>query len=332
MLLRPIHPIHEDLAVLAGWKAVVIVLWLPIAAFLTLIFHPTLAPPVEIAVFFVAIWGAYVMRSLELWMLGLVTFWTTRVGPVFDIFFTAELLLSGRLVPLSLMPEWAQNLAGVLPFQWTFGFPIEALDRPAPGDELLAGLGIQVLWIGQRDGRRMSAGGWRSGDSPRWAAEWHREPLRPLRLFGLYFRVGAMNELQYRANLAIQLFQSVMALVTGLIVLGLVFGQTTNLGGWSQAELLAVMGVHILMGGIIGTAIQPNMERLMTDVRQGTLDFILTKPEDAQVLVSVREFRIWQSSTSSSAAVVLGVALVQIQGGIGSGTRWCSRSPCCSAR
>ena len=33
----------------------------------------------------------------------------------------------------------------------------------------------------------------------------------------------------------------------------------------------------------------------MTDVRQGTLDFILTKPEDAQVLVSVREFRIWQS-------------------------------------
>ena len=62
---------------------------------------------------------------------GSSTFWTTRVGPVFDIFFTAELLLSGRLVPMSLMPDWAQRLADFLPFQWTFGFPIEALDRPA---------------------------------------------------------------------------------------------------------------------------------------------------------------------------------------------------------
>ncbi|MEA2619764.1 MAG: viologen exporter family transport system permease protein, partial [Chloroflexota bacterium] len=122
-----------------------------------------------------------------------------------------------------------------------------------------------------------------------------RDLLRPVRLFALFFRIGALNELQYRANLAIQLLESGISLATGLAVLGLVFGQTTNLGGWSEAELLAVMGVHILMGGVIRTAIQPNMERLMTDVRQGTLDFVLTKPEDSQVLVSVREFRIWQA-------------------------------------
>ena len=33
----------------------------------------------------------------------------------------------------------------------------------------------------------------------------------------------------------------------------------------------------------------------MNDVREGTLDFVLTKPEDSQVLVSVREVRIWQT-------------------------------------
>ena len=146
-----------------------------------------------------------------------------------------------------------------------------------------------------------------------------RDLIRPLRLFGLYFRVGAMNELQYRANLAIQLFQSAIALGTGLVVLSLVFGQTTSLGGWSQSELLAVMGVHILMGGIINTAIQPNMERLMTDVRDGTLDFILTKPEDAQVMISVREFRIWQSVDIVVGAIVLGVALSQIHAAVGVG-------------
>jgi viologen exporter family transport system permease protein len=144
-----------------------------------------------------------------------------------------------------------------------------------------------------------------------------REPLRPVKLFGVFFRVGAMNELQYRANFAVQVFQSTIALVTGLAVLALVFGQTTNLAGWSQSELLAVMGVHILMGGVIGCAIQPNMERLMGDVRQGTLDFILTKPEDAQVLISVREFRIWMLVDVVVGSVVLAVAMIQIQGSIG---------------
>jgi ABC-2 type transport system permease protein len=148
LLLRPMHPIHYDLAFLAGWKAVVILLWLPLAGFLSLLFHPELTfGALEVVVFFVAIWLAYVLRSLLLWLLGLVTFWTTRVGPVFDIFFTAELLLSGRLVPLSLMPSWAQDLAGVLPFKWTFGYPIEALVGDLPTDQLLGGLVAQLAWI-----------------------------------------------------------------------------------------------------------------------------------------------------------------------------------------
>ncbi len=148
MLLHPVHPIHLDLAGLAGWKAVVILLWLPIAAFLSLIFQPTFdIEPVDVVVFLVAIWGAYVLRSMFLWLLGLVTFWTTRVGPVFDIFFTAELLLSGRLVPMALMPDWARQLAGYLPFEWSFSFPIEALIGRLPADQLLGGLAMQVLWI-----------------------------------------------------------------------------------------------------------------------------------------------------------------------------------------
>ena len=52
--------------------------------------------------------------------------------------------------------------------------------------------------------------------------------------------------------------------------------------------------MQILLGGVIHTFIQPNMERLMEDVQQGKLDYALTKPEDAQLLVSVREVRIWQ--------------------------------------
>jgi ABC-2 type transport system permease protein len=129
--------------------------------------------------------------------------------------------------------------------------------------------------------------------------------------------VGVANELQYRANFFIQLLQSLIALGTGLIGLALVFGQTEALAGWSRPELLAVMGVYIIMGGLIGSLIQPNMLRLMEEVQQGTLDYALTKPADAQVLVSVREFRFWQLVDVVVGIVVLAVALLQMEGSLG---------------
>jgi ABC-2 type transport system permease protein len=148
LLLKPLHPIHYDLAYFAGWKFVVILLWLPIAAILTLVFHPSISPTLlDVVVFAVAIWGGYLIRSMLLWVLGLVTLWTTRVGAIFQLYFAAELVLSGRLVPLSLLPGWAQTLSNVLPFEWTFGYPINALVGHLSTTTLLTGLAMQALWI-----------------------------------------------------------------------------------------------------------------------------------------------------------------------------------------
>ena len=147
-MLRPGHPIHYDLAFFAGWKFVVIIMWLPIAAVLSLLFRPELETnALQVAVFVVAIWGAYLIRSLVLWVLGMITFWTTRVTALYEAYFVAELLLSGRLVPMDLLPDWAQAVAWFLPFQWTFAFPITALVGPITTAELLVGLLMQGLWI-----------------------------------------------------------------------------------------------------------------------------------------------------------------------------------------
>ena len=147
-LLRPLHPLHDDIAGFAGWKFVVIVLWLPIAAVLWVAFDPVLHPrPLEVGVFAVAIWGAYLIRTMFLSVLGMITFWTTRVSAIFELAIAVELLLSGRLVPMPLMPDWAQDIAAFLPFQWTFYFPIQSLVGDLSTGELLGGLGMQVFWI-----------------------------------------------------------------------------------------------------------------------------------------------------------------------------------------
>jgi ABC-2 type transport system permease protein len=147
LLLRPLHPIHYDLADFAGGKVIWVLLYLPIAFALSLIFKPTFdVSPLEVVVFFFAIWGAYLIRSMALWLLGMITFWTTRGSAIFETYMMAELLMSGRLVPLQLMPDWAESLAGWLPFKWTFYFPIEVLVGNMSTASLLGGLGMQLFW------------------------------------------------------------------------------------------------------------------------------------------------------------------------------------------
>lgn len=146
-LIRPIHPMHANFSYFIGWKVIAIAMWLPVAVILALLFRPTLDPTWwQIGAFMVALWGGFAVRFVLLWALGLVTFWTTRVGAVFELYFTLELLLSGRLVPLALLPPWAQTLANVLPFKWAFGFPIEVLLGRYTWQATLLGFGAQALW------------------------------------------------------------------------------------------------------------------------------------------------------------------------------------------
>ncbi len=126
-----------------------------------------------------------------------------------------------------------------------------------------------------------------------------------MRLALTFLRINVMNELQYRANFFLQVLESVVALATGLIVLSLIFAQTDALDGWTRPQLLAVLGVFTMVGGVIKFAIEPNMARIMSDIREGTFDYVLTKPVDSQLFVSVRQFRLWQLTD-----VIVGAAVV----------------------
>jgi ABC-2 type transport system permease protein len=148
MLMRPIHPFHFDLTGFIGMKIVTFVLWIPIAAVLIVAFRPDLHPTFwQGLAFAVALITGFMMRFALMWVLGMVTFWVTRVSAVFELYFTIELLLSGRLVPLALLPPWAQNLAGWLPFKWAFGYPIEVLLGRLSSQQIWWGFAMQALWF-----------------------------------------------------------------------------------------------------------------------------------------------------------------------------------------
>ena len=143
--------------------------------------------------------------------------------------------------------------------------------------------------------------------------------MRYLRLLWTFFRVGAMGELAYRVNFLVQLVESVLELGTAIAGLAVIFSYTQTLGGWTPDEVLALVGVFFMVGGAIRMVIQPSMQKLVESVRDGSLDFTLAKPEDAQLLSSVQSVDIWKLTDVGLGIAVLGVALArmgaQVSGG-----------------
>ncbi len=128
--------------------------------------------------------------------------------------------------------------------------------------------------------------------------------MRYVRLFGVFLSTSVLSELQYRVNFWVQALQTVIGFATTAAGLAIIFSNTNALGGWSPAQMVGLLGIYYLMSSLLGVLLQPCMQRLMEDVRQGTLDYSLTKPIDSQFLVSIRQVQIWKVTDG-----LLGVAL-----------------------
>lgn len=136
--------------------------------------------------------------------------------------------------------------------------------------------------------------------------------MRYVRLSGRLLRLNFLRETAYWANFFGQSLQAVLSLATGLLGLAVVDVHGA-LSGWNAGQLLALLGVYQLVGGVISMLIQPGMRQLMHEIRLGTLDFTLLKPVDAQFLVSARRLELWKLSDVLLGSSVLIIALVGLR-------------------
>jgi ABC-2 type transport system permease protein len=147
-LLRPVHPIHGDIADNLSSKIVSLPVMLGAAAILWAVFHPFFRTTTWAAMMFIpALLLAFLVRFLVEWTLALAAFWTTRVGAINQVHFIAALFLSGQIAPIPLLPFPLRVAATILPFRWTIGFPVELiLGRLTPA-QAITGLGAQTVWV-----------------------------------------------------------------------------------------------------------------------------------------------------------------------------------------
>ncbi|MCP4363411.1 MAG: ABC transporter permease [Chloroflexi bacterium] len=147
-LLRPLHPIHADIAENLSYKTITSVVMIPATIALILIFDPIWNPAVWSLVIFVpALILAYFIQFLFGWALAIMAFWTTRIMALNRMYFLGKLFLSGQIAPLPLLPPLIQTIAVFTPYPWMIYFPTQLfLNQLTPG-EAMRGLGIQLIWV-----------------------------------------------------------------------------------------------------------------------------------------------------------------------------------------
>jgi len=163
-LLRPVHPFlgyattHLSSVPMRGLVAI------PFAAILLVSSGREIlaTDPVIWAILALSLLGAWLLTFFLMVMIGSVGLFVDKSVAVFDVYLGVFAVLSGYLVPLQLLPDWAQGIAYWAPLRYMLAFPVELTIGFYPDRlEALRDLGLQWAWVALVTAAALSL--WRAG-------------------------------------------------------------------------------------------------------------------------------------------------------------------------
>lgn len=93
----------------------------------------------------------------------------------------------------------------------------------------------------------------------------------------------------------------------------MLFTRTDDIGGWSFDQALVIIGLYEFIGGIVATFLQPNVRRIVSMIRDGTMDFVISKPVNSLFLSALRHSRLSALMQIVAGAAIFIVALRRLQ-------------------
>ncbi|MGF1568928.1 MAG: ABC transporter permease [Nodosilinea sp.] len=109
----------------------------------------------------------------------------------------------------------------------------------------------------------------------------------------LFWATAIAAELEYRVNFWLAAITSLGGLGGSIFGLFLFYRTGYAFQNWSWEQALLVLGMFTILQGFAATVLVPNLNKIVTQVQQGTLDFVLLKPISAQFWLSTRVLSPW---------------------------------------
>jgi len=147
-LLKPLDPFHYLLSEQFGWKLFTLLFIVPPVAVIAWA-SPAVRYPSTLAqavAFVLSVAAGFMLMMLMTSAFGVLAFWSTQVGNLFQLWFGVGQFLSGWIAPLALFPASIRQVAYLLPFRSTLGLPMEILMGRLAWPEIGFGFVVTCGW------------------------------------------------------------------------------------------------------------------------------------------------------------------------------------------
>ncbi|MDX2064843.1 MAG: ABC-2 family transporter protein [Fimbriimonadaceae bacterium] len=146
---------------------------------------------------------------------------------------------------------------------------------------------------------------------------------RYARIYATFLRSSLQRELEFRANFIAKILQNAVWIVFFVLILLVIYGNTKDVAGWNRGEAF-MLGASMFLMSSLSQLLFSSLGEIPSQVRQGTLDFVLTKPVDSQYWISLRRFNFDQigSFFAGIGMMVYGVITAELAPGPAQWIAW----------
>ncbi|HEY8741866.1 MAG TPA: ABC-2 family transporter protein, partial [Chloroflexota bacterium] len=82
---------------------------------------------------------------------------------------------------------------------------------------------------------------------------------RYLRLYRLFLVLAFVRQAEYRVNFLLSVGVGLVHVALAILTFLLLFRFTPNVAGWTQAQVLLLLGVYRIVEGLISLQVSPNL-------------------------------------------------------------------------
>jgi ABC-2 type transport system permease protein len=110
--------------------------------------------------------------------------------------------------------------------------------------------------------------------------------------FSLYhamFKASLIADLEYRANFLTRIVTDIFWYIAQITTFEVLYKHTTHIGDWNVQQMRVFLGILFIADALYMMLLHDNIENLSEKVRKGDLDLLLTKPVNAQFMLSLQK-------------------------------------------
>jgi ABC-2 type transport system permease protein len=117
---------------------------------------------------------------------------------------------------------------------------------------------------------------------------------RYLRVLAIQLRISAASAMAYRVNFLIEGVMTLAWLGLTLLPLLVLYSHRTEVKHWDAPSALIVVAYFTGVRAVLEGIVSPSLVDLVERIRNGSFDYVLLKPVDAQLMVSASHYEPWK--------------------------------------